>query len=89
MLAIVQIVTVGVVIPEELLPGLYQSLSGVTPLAWFADGLLAVVSSGDPSRIIGSLTALVVLSGIALALSVWAVATRRVVAKRELMGLTN
>ena len=88
-LAIVQIVTVGVVIPEELLPGLYQSLSGVTLLAWFADGLLAVVSSGDPSRIIGSLTALVVLSGIALALSVWAVATRRVVAKRELMGLKN
>ncbi len=87
--AIVQIVTLGVVIPEELLPGLYQSLSGVTPMGWFADGLLATVSQGDSARVTGSIVALVALAGLAMALTTLAVSTRRMGAKRELIGMAN
>ena len=86
--AVVQIVTLGVVIPEELLPGLYQSVSGVTPMAWFADGLLAVVASGNESRIVGAMAALSALAAASLAVTAWAVKARRLQARRELIGVS-
>lgn len=86
--AVVQIVTLGVVIPEELLPGLYQSVSGVTPMAWFADGLLAVVASGNESRIVGAMVALSALAAASLAVTAWAVKARRLQARRELIGVS-
>lgn len=86
--AVVQIVTLGVVIPEELLPGLYQSVSGVTPMAWFADGLLAVVASGNESRIVGAMVALSALAAASLAVTAWAVKARRLQARCELIGVS-
>ena len=86
--AVVQIVTLGVVIPEELLPGLYQSVSGVTPMAWFADGLLAVVASGNESRIVGAMVALSALAAASLAVTAWGVKARRLRARRELIGVS-
>jgi putative membrane protein len=85
--AVVQIVTLGVVIPEQLLPGLYQSISGITPMAWFADGLLAVVASGDSARVVGSIVALAALALASVAVTAWAVRSRRLTARRELIGL--
>ena len=86
-LGLVQIVTLGVVIPAELLPSFYQAINGLTPLGWFADALLAAVASGGAERITAGLLALSSLGTVSLALGVWGLSRRRRNTTKRLLGL--
>ena len=86
-LGLVQIVTLGVVIPAELLPSVYQAINGLTPLGWCADALLAAVASGGAERITAGLLALSSLGTVSLALGVWGLSRRRRNTTKRLLGL--
>ncbi len=88
-LGLVQIVTLGVVIPAELLPSVYQAINGLTPLGWFADALLAAVASGGAERITAGLLALSSLGAVSLALGVWGLSRRRRNTSKRLLGLAD
>ena len=86
-LGLVQIVTLGVLIPAEVLPNFYQAINGLTPLGWFADALLAAVASGGAERITAGLLALSSLGAVSLALGVWGLSRRRRNTTKRLLGL--
>jgi putative membrane protein len=82
-LAVWQIVTLGSVVPREILPEVYQAFAGLTPLAWMTDAFLASVNGGDISRVIANLLALAFLVLTALVLARITLAKRRTESARE------
>lgn len=87
-LGLIQIVTLGILVPAEILPGLYQVLNGFTPLGWFSDALLASVAGGSPDRIVAGVLSLVVSSLLALALGLALLSRRRQAVARETLGVS-
>lgn len=79
---VLQIVSLGSVIPIEILPGPYQAISGATPLGWTTDALIASLAGGDPSRIISALVSLVIVSTFGFILSALILRAKRTVATR-------
>ena len=84
---ILQIVSLGSVVPIEILPGIYQAISGATPLGWTTDALIASLAGGDISRIIGALVSLAVLSVVAYILSALILRSKRTLATQTQVGL--
>ena len=84
---ILQIVSLGSVVPIEILPGIYQAISGATPLGWTTDALIASLAGGDISRIFGALVSLVVLSVVAYILSALILRSKRTLATQTQVGL--
>ena len=84
---ILQIVSLGSVVPIEILPGIYQAISGATPLGWTTDALIASLAGGDTSRIISALLSLAVLTAIAYILSALILRSKRAQATQTQVGL--
>ena len=84
---ILQIVSLGSVVPIEILPGIYQAISGATPLGWTTDALIASLAGGDISRIIGALVSLAALSVVAYILSALILRSKRTLATQTQVGL--
>ena len=84
---ILQIVSLGSVVPIEILPGIYQAISGATPLGWTTDALIASLAGGDISRIFGALVSLVVLSVVTYILSALILRSKRTLATQTQVGL--
>ena len=87
--AVIQIASVGSLVPTEVFPAPYRVLEGLTPLAWFTDALLAAVAGGDGARIAAGAVSLVALSGIALVASILAMKNRQDVALNEQLGVAE
>ena len=79
---VLQIVTLGSIIPIEILPGIYQVLAGSTPLGWATDALIASLAGGDESRIIGALVSLALVSVVSYILSALILRSKRTAATR-------
>lgn len=79
---VLQIVTLGSIIPIEILPDIYQVLAGSTPLGWTTDALIASLAGGDESRIIGALVSLALVSVVSYILSALILRSKRTAATR-------
>jgi putative membrane protein len=79
---VLQIVTLGSIIPIETLPDIYQVLAGSTPLGWATDALIASLAGGDESRIIGALVSLALVSVVSYILSALILRSKRTAATR-------
>lgn len=86
-LAIAQVVTVGAVIPVEVLPAAYQALAGLTPVAWSTDALLVIISSAGTGRLVSNALLLAVSFAAALVISGFIARGRRVSAVRADLGV--
>ncbi|MDA0289446.1 MAG: ABC transporter permease [Actinomycetota bacterium] len=84
---IVQIVSLGSVVPIEILPSIYQAISGATPLGWTTDALIASLAGGDISRTISALVSLAVLTTVAYILSALILRSKRTLATQTQVGL--
>lgn len=84
---IVQIVSLGSVVPIEILPGFYQAISGATPLGWTTDALIASLAGGEISRVIIALVSLAVLTVVAYILSALILRSKRTLATQTQVGL--
>lgn len=74
---VIQIVSLGNLIPLEVLPSVYQAISGLTPLGWSIEALIAAFAGADGSRLWGPVAALVVIIGISLVLAALSLDSRR------------
>ncbi|MEL0273198.1 MAG: ABC transporter permease [Pontimonas sp.] len=79
---VLQIVTLGSIIPIEILPDIYQVLAGSTPLGWTTDALIASLAGGDESRIIGATVSLALVSVVSYILSALILRSKRTAATR-------
>ena len=86
---IVQVITLGALIPLEALPGVYQTIGGLSPVAWSADGLIAAIAGGDHGRIVQAVISLVTLGVLGFATSRWTLARARERSVRGLLGLSH
>jgi len=86
---IVQVITLGALIPLEALPGLYQTIGGLSPMAWSADGLIAAIAGGDQGRIIQAVASLVALAILGFATSRVSLARAREKSVRTALGLSH
>jgi len=86
---VIQVITLGTLIPLEALPGLYQTLGGVSPMAWSADALIAAIAGADSGRISAGVLGLLALAAVSLVLARLALGRARVRAMRETLGLTD
>lgn len=79
---VLQIVSLGSVIPIEILPGFYQAISGATPLGWSTDALVASLAGGDSQRVVTAVVSLSLLSIGAYILSALILRSKRTLATR-------
>lgn len=79
---VLQIVSLGSVIPIEILPSFYQAFSGATPLGWTTDALIASLAGGDLSRVISALVSLTILATVSFILSALILRAKRSQATR-------
>ncbi len=86
---IVQVITLGALIPLEALPGLYQTIGGLSPMAWSADGLIAAIAGGDQGRIVQAVISLVALAILGFATSRVSLARAREKSVRTALGLSH
>jgi hypothetical protein len=86
--AVGQIVTLGLVLPAEVLPPAYQVVSGATPLGWLGDALLAAVSTGDPTRVTTAWVGLSLVSIAALVIGLVGLGRRRRSAVLTQLGIS-
>jgi putative membrane protein len=86
-LAIIQVVTLGNIIPMEILPTPYQLVAGLTPVSWSTDAFIASVYGEDLSRVIVNLVALVGLLVVSLVLARIALAGTRRASVQEQLGV--
>ena len=80
---VVQIVSLGNLIPLEILPGFYQALSGLTPLGWSIEALIAVFADTEASRLWAPVAALVVVATLSVVLAALSLRSRRVAGMRD------
>ncbi len=74
---VIQIVSLGNLIPLEILPSFYQAVSGLTPLGWSIEALIAAFAGAEGSRVWAPIGALVVLGAVSIALSALSLESRR------------
>ncbi len=86
---IVQVITLGALIPLEALPGLYQTIGGLSPMAWSADGLIAAIAGGDQGRIVQAVISLVAVAVLGFATSRLSLARARERSVRDSLGLSH
>ena len=86
---VIQVITLGALIPLEALPGLYQTLGGLSPMAWSADALIAAIAGADTGRVAAGVFGLFVLGALSLILARLALGQARVRAMRAALGLTD
>jgi len=88
-LAIVQVTTLGNVIPIEILPAPYQAVAGLTPVSWSTDALIASVHGEDLTRVIVNLLALVALTAWSLVLARITLSSTRKKSVQEHLGVSS
>jgi putative membrane protein len=86
---VIQVITLGTLIPLEALPGLYQTLGGFSPMAWSADALIAAIAGGDSGRISAGVAGLLAITAVSLVLARLVLGRLRARAMRETLGLTD
>ena len=86
---IVQVITLGVLIPIEALPGVYQSIGALSPMAWSADGLIAAIAEAESGRMIQAIAGLITLALGATIGGRLALGRARIRAVRSALALTN
>ncbi|MCF8549504.1 MAG: ABC transporter permease [Pontimonas sp.] len=74
---VIQIVSLGNLIPLEILPSFYQAVSGLTPLGWSIEALIAAFAGAEGSRLSAPIAALVVLTAVSIVLSALSLESRR------------
>ena len=74
---VIQIVSLGNLLPLEILPTFYQAISGLTPLGWSIEALIAAFASAEGSRVWAPIAALAVISMISVVLSALSLQSRR------------
>ena len=74
---VIQIVSLGNLVPLEILPTFYQAISGLTPLGWSIEALIAAFASAEGSRVWAPIAALAVISMISVVLSALSLQSRR------------
>lgn len=74
---VIQIVSLGNLLPLEILPTFYQAISGLTPLGWSIEALIAAFASAEGSRVWAPIAALAVISIISVVLSALSLQSRR------------
>jgi putative membrane protein len=74
---VIQIVSLGNLIPLEILPGFYQAISGLTPLGWSIEALIAGFAGADGSRLWAPIAALAVAAAISVVLAALSLESRR------------
>jgi len=74
---VIQIVSLGNLIPLEILPSFYQAVSGLTPLGWSIEALIAAFAGAEDSRLWAPISALVVLTAVSIVLSALSLESRR------------
>lgn len=80
---VVQIVSLGNLIPLEILPGFYQAISGLTPLGWSIEAFIAVFAGVEASRVWAPLAALIVVTVLSLVVSGLNLRSRRLAGIRD------
>ena len=86
-LAIIQVVTLGNIIPMEILPTPYQLVAGLTPVSWSTDAFIASVYGEDLSRVIANMLALIGLTVVSLVLARIALASTRKASVQDQLGV--
>lgn len=84
---VIQIITLGSLLPREILPSVYQLFSGWTPMAWFIDALQAALAGAEFSRIFSAMGALILTIAASLLLAALAIRSRRTRARLQQLGL--
>jgi uncharacterized phage infection (PIP) family protein YhgE len=74
---VIQIVSLGNLLPLEILPTFYQAISGLTPLGWSIEALIAAFAGAEGSRVWAPIAALAVISIISVVLSALSLQSRR------------
>lgn len=74
---VIQIVSLGNLVPLEILPTFYQAISGLTPLGWSIEALIAAFASAEGPRVWAPIAALAVISIISVVLSALSLQSRR------------
>lgn len=74
---VIQIVSLGNLLPLEILPTFYQAISGLTPLGWSIEALIAAFASAEGSRVWAPIAALAIISIISVVLSALSLQSRR------------
>jgi putative membrane protein len=74
---VIQIVSLGNLIPLEILPSFYQAISGLTPLGWSIEALIAGFAGAEGSRLWAPIAALAVITAISTVLSALSLQSRR------------
>lgn len=80
---VIQIVSLGNLIPLQILPGFYQALSGLTPLGWSIEAFIAGLANAEASRLWAPVAALVVVAALSVVLSALSLRSRRVSGLRD------
>jgi putative membrane protein len=88
-IGVVQIMTLGSLLPREILPGLYQALTGLTPMGWFIDSLQAALAGAGIGRILPGVLALVFTTALSLVFAGIAVRSARLKAQLDQLGFDN
>jgi putative membrane protein len=74
---VIQIVSLGNLIPLEILPNFYQAISGLTPLGWSIEALIAGFAGSEGSRLWAPIAALAVITALSTVLSALSLQSRR------------
>jgi putative membrane protein len=74
---VIQIVSLGNLIPLEILPSFYQAISGLTPLGWSIEALIAGFAGAEGARLWAPIAALAVITAISTVLSALSLQSRR------------
>lgn len=85
-LGVLQVITLGSLLPREILPSFYQVFSGWTPMAWFIDALQAALAQDEFARVLSNIGALVMTVLVALILAALALRAARIRARLEQLG---
>jgi hypothetical protein len=86
-LGVIQIITLGSLLPREILPSVYQLFSGLTPMAWFIDSLQAALAGAELSRILSSVGALAMSIVVSMVVAAMALRAARTRARLQQLGL--
>jgi putative membrane protein len=74
---VIQIVSLGNLIPLEILPSFYQAISGLTPLGWSIEALIAGFAGAEGARLWAPIAALAVITALSTVLSALSLQSRR------------
>jgi len=84
---LLQVITLGSLLPQEILPLIYQSMTGFTPMSWFIDSLQVAIAGAGFGRIAPSVLALLLLTTLCLVATGLALRKSRLTAQLSRLGL--